>query len=420
MSYVNLFAATGGSHASTVVEMSGLDTEALYGEQLLANLAQLGESQEELSRQGDTVEALLSAFEANAESKGAANVVFAMVNHLSGGQAEAVTGVSMEDFSMEALDGLKNAASAAYDAVIKMIKDLMRTAKAFMGELFDKFPGLKKDATKLRDKADATEGSIENKKIKIGGAHRILCGGDKKIAGLPASLKTINGLRESSAVDQITDWLKDSRVEEFEGSADELANLQARGIVGDALISKVKIPALTSGQPAALNGRDIKAQKDLPGDKMFAVSYKPADANGNATIAALGVVASIKAGFYDQTEKKLDVKDVETETLEASEVSKICDAVEEICETYAKGRKEIEEGLKQQERIIKVLEKVKGNVDKSDYKDVKPTLNAIKNALSNVSKLATQPASAVSAYAYSVAAASLSYGEKSLAQYKKD
>lgn len=419
MSYVNLFAATGGSHKAAVVEMSGLDTEALYGEQLLANLAQLGESQEELSRQGDTVEALLSAFEDNAESKGAANVVFAMVNHLSGGQAEAVTGVSMEDFSMEALDGLKNAASAAYDAVIKMIKDLIRSAKAFMGELFDKFPGLKKKAEKLREKADSVEGSIENKKIKIGGAHRILCGGDKKITGLPASLKTIKELREKSGVDKYAGWIKDSRVEEVEGTVDEIKAFKGDGIFADSPFLKSSLNGITSDLPKTLAGRSVKGQTNLPGDKMFAISFTPQPSLQNPDLG-LKVVATTKVGFYDQSEKSLDVKDAEADTLEASEVVNICEAVEEICEVYTKGRKEIEEGLKQQERIIKVLKKVKGNVDKKDYADVKQRLNLIKNAVSNIAKLATQPTSAVSAYAYSVAAASLSYGEKSLAQYKKD
>lgn len=428
MSYQELFAKSGiTSGLNGPTEVGTLSTELQLTNALMDNLNNLGLAEKRLVEQSDLMCEAFAVYESD-KSAGAGKMLFAIINNVSNGKALNVLGTSMEDisddgFSMEALGGIKNAIGKGYDIVIDFIKKLIQDGKVFLGAFFDKFPGLKKRSDKTRAKAEGIEGSIKEKKIKIGSAYKMLTNGSKEVTGVADGLKAIVGLKELSGIEKIPTWLSEQRLESFEGDASAIAAISVNKLKdnGNAIFEKQGMSDLNKPKSEALQSHDkVNGVENLLGDKTCAWSRKShIDAQGTGSVElTLKSIASIKFGFYDQS-KKLDVDGKEATTLESSEVEKICDQIDEICETYGRSKEEIRDGIKAQEKMIKTLENIKKNVDKEEYKDVKSRLNAVKSAIQNLANMATNPASKIAVYAYGTSVAALDYSEKSLAQYKK-
>lgn len=428
MTYQELFAKSGiTSSVKSGVEVGALSTELQLADALMDKLNNLGLAEQRLVEQTTLMGDVLEAYETD-KSSGAGKMLFAVIDSVSNGNGFAVLGTSMEDisedaFSMEALGGIKDAISRGYDIVIEFIKKLIRESKVFIGAFFDKFPGLKKRAAKIRTKAEGIEGSIDEKKIKIGGAYKALTNGSKVVENVADGLKTINGLKELSGIEKIPAWLSEQRLESFEGDAATIRAITVNNLKdnGDSIFSKQGMTEIATPKSAALANYDkVVGVEDLLGDKTCAwCRTTHLDEQGTGSVElTLKSIASIKFGFYDQS-TKLDVADKEAPTLESADVEKICDNVTEICETFGRSKDEIREGIKVQEKMVKTLEKIKKNVDKEDYKEVKSRLNALKSAVQNLANMATNPASKIAVYAYGTSVAALDYSEKSLAQYKK-
>lgn len=364
----------------------------------------------------DAVDTMMDGLSGD-EQKGASKIALALMDGFTGGASTDHFGISMENLSgdhyTEAQMGIKSMASNAWSAVIKFIKDMIRRVKVFLATFFDKMPGLKKRAEKIKERAEKTSGTAENSKISIGG-YEVLAKKDKTVTGIAASIDVITKLPETAKLSEIPAAIPSDKLDKLSG---DVATIQA--VTFDAEVNKLRslagLPALNV-DTRKVSGLDEGGHVlDLPGNKVFVRGYKGPTGNQLEQLRWLG---SLRARFYTQESKVKFDKSTEVKTLETSEVEKICDAVIKFAETFEKSKSAVQAGYKEQEKLLKVAEKCEKNAGKSDYKDVKNVLNAGKAAIQNMATFAVNPTQQVAAYGYGVCSAALSYAEKSLSQYK--
>ncbi len=164
-----------GTNLALELENEELKLEAKL--QLLDNsmalLAQL-EHQIELGERFETKGLSADAVQFFVETTDAIRVQFNVPVEITASMESfaGTTTDSVEALGMS-LKSMRNVASEAWDAVIKMLKDLYEAGAVFLAKLFDVMPSLKKKAEALKEKAGNTEGTPENNKFKFSGLTNI-------------------------------------------------------------------------------------------------------------------------------------------------------------------------------------------------------------------------------------------------------
>lgn len=408
--YSNMFTKFASSKASQT------DMDA-FGDDLMAQGDMIEAANSSLSATLGTLDAMDARLEHD-KSEGSVNMAMAVIDGITGGAASAQLGFSMEsmdanDLEQPTLNGLGDMVKKAWEELIKFIKNLIKGGRALMSSLSDKMPGLKKKAEKLKDKADEVSGSPEERKIKIGGAFSKLALVNKKVdVGA-----IVNVLKEMSSVKH---FLEDSvDVDELLIDIDDLV----KGDKIDALFKDVQGVDKLPDNLAKSSGSEygMALTNDIPGNTSVAMVANGQMPGKNDRVPMLKYMASLKVKFV-KTDSKLKLDDTtEVETLSGSDVGKLCDAVISVADSFErKGRKEIKKELDEMEKVTKHAEDLSKKVDKEEYKEHKAVINAYRSLIQNTCSESTATDKQLYGYVYNVATAALSYGEKSLAQYKDD
>lgn len=354
---------------------------------------------------------------------------------------QAITS-SMEDFagtktdSVDALgasmEAIGDVASNAWEAVINFLKDMYEKVATFITKLFDNMPNLKKRAEAIKERAGDTDGTAKDK-IKFSKMGRIA---SAKNEFKFENFKNVENLFTLKCFANMVEIGKSDNFEKLEGSAEDIAKLMPKELLEKTEYDKVAGDLTTAnasdysdGSPAAqMFGADliVAATPLLPGMKHFMVSRITDDKLGEAEakeenrIARLKALTSVKFGFKDAQKEVKHDSDKEYTALTTSQVEDICDIVITGCDAFAKSKGSIESGRKAVQKLTKVAEKLKNNAGKTEYKDVKGTMNAAKSAIMKCANLAGNPNRELAGYFHGVAGAGLDFCEASLKAHKKD
>lgn len=335
---------------------------------------------------------------------------------------ESFGGASDRESATEAsLESMKETAKAAWDAIIKMIKTAIQKAKAFFAKVFDATPKLKKEAQALAEKARGLSGDAKEKKIKIGGAAKLLAvdkavdpakvvagvkelafESDGKIRGVAAD-GTLNEMGETVAAGDV------SRIKGYEKIADKLIDKMQDGHKEDPRWPGI----LTATMPLPL------------GNKVL-VSYTgkgSAEGTGAAKITALfNIMAKSKCSIEDKAKDFKHIEnDAEVPTMSIADIENVAESLISFADETEKSRQDLEKKYKRQDEIAASLEKLKAGAEKVEDADkaYKPALAAYGRAAVATSTLMTECDELLNKYSMSTAGAALVYGKASAAQYSK-
>lgn len=348
--------------------------------------------------------------------------------------------MSMEDFAgtttdncealQTSLSGVKDVIVNGWNAVITFLKEMYEKIAVFITKLFDNMPNLKKEAEKLKDKASEITGSAENKTHKFSKISTI--GDSSKGVTLTDYTTNLKGLFGVKGLEALVNLGKNDDLDKLDADSNTVKALTVTsiGLKNDEFAKLLEGMSDTSNAEVlkiADNTKyDIKATGSLPGCKAFAIAVPKQDstkaADGTAGDEALSIaltrLGTVKYGFRNLREKVEWDKDKEIKTLESKDMEAICEVVIEGCDHFEKSKSGIEAGRKSLKKLTTLAEKLKGNATKTDYADVKKTLNASKGAIMKAANLAANPQRDLATYFYSVGKAGLSYVETSMKEYK--
>lgn len=384
-----------------------------------------------------SLEAIADQMEASLESHEGMNPQTAAMAKAA---VEAITGdwgveapiASMESFggvsdraeaTVASFEGIKEMAKNAWDAIIKMIKDMINKAKAFFAKIFDAAPKIKKRAQDLIEKVRDLSGEASEKKIKIGGASKTLAT-DKAVVpgdvikGLPGyeltkfegSVRTI-ALGKDGELTKVGEAVASGGLDGIKkvDMWEKLYNSTIKGAKEDQ-----RWPGVLSEYVALPLGNQIVL--------MTAGKLGAADNEMKKSAAIFNAFAKANVRLEDKAKdfKHLD-GDYEAPTLALSEIESVCEAVVNVASSLEKSRQDIEKAYKTQDAIAGSLEKLKGasaKVEKDD-KDWKGAVDAYGRCAGKLAQLSHDTNDMFVKLATGVAVAALSYAEKSATQYKK-
>lgn len=347
---------------------------------------------------------------------------------------------SMEDFAgtttdncealQISLSSVKDVIVNGWNIVIDFLKDLYEKVAVFITKLFDSMPNLKKEAEALKDKAGDITGSAENKTHKFSKISTI--GDASKGVTLTDFTENLKALFGVKGLDELVNLGKNDDLAKLDADPAGIKDLTVSGIG----LSKASFDKVFTGLSDTSNTEvmkiadeskyDIKATGSLPGCKAFAIAVLKQDtakagddAKGDEALSiALSRLGTVKYGFRNLKDKVAWDKDKEIKTLESKDMEAICQVVIDGCDHFEKTKSGIEAGRKSVKKLTTLAEKLKGNATKTDYADVKKTLNASKGAITKAANLAANPQRDLASYFYSVGKAGLSYVEASIKEYK--
>lgn len=321
-------------------------------------------------------------------------------------------------------ESVKETLSHAWTVIKNAFKKTWARIKTWYITTFDSSKALRSRAEKLALKVEQAAGTAEAKTIKLPNASALAIDGKLKDAsaffGAYARLEQLAG--EILQVKKIDD--NSNAAEEVAKEIKEAADLTTSDV--DALFSKVKAANTISGLGQSVDSKVLaglgnritgKASAELPGGKI--VINVTGDDSESSVIGAIGRIVRTKTVLADAKAKAATVGE-EVAILTLSQVSDIAKRTKDIADTVFAFKKGWENRDKDQAALLKTIDSSITVAGKDD-KETDATRNAralAKAATGLVRRDSSFRASFVS-YTLSTGNAALTYGERSLAKYKK-
>ena len=452
-------AAGGVSNALEIGQVVDEDGAQLDGENLVENdlieaaeeadvVEEGADDVEELVETSEALESFLSAAQAASKQGGwttqeaaAYDMGINIVMGRLGGNSRDVM-PSLESFgsSRERINATASVENRITDTLKKIweaIKRAVNKVIAFVRKWYLKIADgatrLKKRAEAIRKKAENTNGTAKEKKIRIPLAGLHISKNAPSAEQLNKSLELVDGL--------IADMTKDRMSKDFNNMCDTIVESLNEGIDGDVdkafkiLISGTassKAPngfspdsGVLSKFPGAPEDGKGQATQELPGGKKFAMVE--VQANGLAAdvkeISKLGRITA-KVSLVDASDKKVEIdSSKEVQILEPSQVAALADKVADLAGTVVDYRKDFENYERKTKDTLSKVDKIAGKTGKGENEDetnrlafVRAVANLVGGGIRNNGTSIT----AVINYGLGLGRNVLVYGNSSLNQYKAD
>lgn len=331
------------------------------------------------------------------------------------------------------LEDLKDTLKAAWEAIKNAFKKAWAKIKTWYIKTFDASKKLKARATKIRDRANSSSSTIDEKTFKFASAKAIAVDGGLKDTGAFTKalgrVETLSGkfldLVQSSKVDEAADGFVDL----FEKVGDADPNVTA---VIDKLTKAYTFDTATGVVDSkVLNGfgTDAEVTKTtsavLPGDKAIVNLVGKYDTVNRTGADRIAAARRTRITFANTKDKPKEVSGESTKTLNNSEIAKICDSVIEIAENIFDFKKGWENRDRSQEKLIKEIDtKMKDVAKENEDEDNSNTANArlarsLAGAATDIVRRDSSFKAAFVSYAMNVSGVALSYCEASFKHHKK-
>ena len=327
-------------------------------------------------------------------------------------------------------ENIKDTLKQAWEAIKAAFKKAWAKVKTWYVKTFDASKKLKARAEKIRTRAENATSTIENKKFSFAGAKTLATGGKLQAAGFIISLNNVKALTDK-LLDQVKTDKVDSAAEELAdliGEDVSAANIPATVVkIHDKLVKGVEgvggsKPSTVTDKIVTGFGEDVSAaySAELPGGKVVVRLTGKEPSEGDMAAKKIAAIRRTRLVFSGVTDKPKDVSG-DSETLSASQVATVADAVIDIADNIFDFKKGWENRDKSQAKVLSAIDKAFGEINKD--KEVDPGVQRLARGVAGaatdlIRRDATFSASFVS-YAMNLGNVALSYAERSLAQYKK-
>ncbi len=327
-------------------------------------------------------------------------------------------------------EGVKQMLKDFWQMIMNQINKVVAYIRNWYNKVLDAAPRLKKRAEALSEKAKDTNGTAEQRKIDLS-LMKVLSHGKKAVNGqqLTKALGEIKSLgagviAAKSAEDyekEMTALLKNLDKVVDTGKADDADTVAA---IREHCKKVTSVAGATKplGDDARYKGIsdkvDVKGTDEILGNKSIVVK-SPKDSNWENEFKRLALNTGIEIAA---TNAKFDINSSGSyETLSTSDASSIADLVADICDTIIAYKKGWEGREKQQKEMDTQVKRAVSSSEK-DNDDSGTKSKIIKDVASAISvgwRRGVSFESSFINFAITVGRASLSYVERSLAQYKK-
>ena len=354
-----------------------------------------------------------------------------------------------------ALEGMKETLKAFWQAIKAQFRKVYSSIKSFFVKTFSAAKKLAARAKKLQEKANNTNGTIEEKSFSFSQTKTIAVNGKYSEAnsltkGLTDLAKIVESFFAETKKNKIEDTVETltSGFEAGVGRKDsENGTIELKDTATvDAFIATFTTVCDSAGASHTVSNKDLydlyagdkfdstagatqnfvlksTTLDTLPGGKaIYAVVSKETTKNGEDVSAVAKLIKSHKLLLGNDKKTPREVSEGDVKTLTSSQVDKMCDDVIEIGEAIYTFEKSWEARDKVIARVEKELDVVVKEVESAD--DVKNSnqqrhVREMSSALVGLLRRVTVsfPAT-LSNYALTTANAFLNYGERSLAQHK--
>lgn len=355
---------------------------------------------------------------------------------------ESYSGLKSEriEATQLALEGIKETLKQFWEAIKAQFKKFFAKIKTWYIKTFDASKRMIARAKKLQERAESTSGTIENKTFSFSSAKSICVAGKvKDTAGVLLALSNLEKVADQELTVKSAsefDSEVDDVVSKFKNITDadtSTANAALTVVVGKYYQSRTSkgknTGTLVPSTEADLikqfgDAADIEVYRSdvLPGDRAFMrVVPKAVNKAGATNKDNIRIIRTARCTVSAFKAKGRDVEGTQDiTTLTTSQISKMCDVVVTICESVFGFKKAWEARERHQEKCIKEIDSSVKNI--ADDKDVSSTISgdarslaaavtgSIRNDTATHASLVTLCLSSSGVY--------LTYGERSLAQYK--
>lgn len=331
------------------------------------------------------------------------------------------------------LEDLKDTLKAAWEAIKNAFKKAWAKIKTWYIKTFDASKKLKARATKIRDRANSTASTIDEKTFKFSPAKTIAVNGGLKDVGeftnALGRVEKLSGslldLVQSSKVDEAADEF----LELFDGARDDAIHAKkvfdkvTKAYTFDKVQKVIEDKVKNSFGPNT--EVTVTTSGVLPGDKAVVDLVGVKSATETDTVKIVAAARRTRLTFANTKDKPKEVSGESTKTLSNSEIAKICDSVIEIAENIFDFKKGWENRDRSQEKLIKEIDtKMKDVAKENEDKDTPDTAKArlarsVAGAATDLVRRDSSFKAAFVSYAMSVSGVALSYCEASFKHHKK-
>ena len=326
-----------------------------------------------------------------------------------------------------------------WEAIKRGVNKVIAFVRKWYLKIADGATRLQKRALAIRKKAENTQGTAKERKIRgpLTGLH--ISKNMPNANTLKGAMGAINTVIERMTKGQMAKGFSDTCDEIVtaieavaeKGVSDEglgamLTSLgKAAESTGDAMNDDASAKAKFPGAPDAAIGKSL-AFGELPGGKkLISVGFKGGALKGATAkdVAALGRVV-YKVAIVDAADKKVEIdSSKEVQILEPSEVAALADEVATLCGSVVDFRKEFENYERKTKETLSKVDKISNKSGKGDN-DAENNGIELSRALANFAGNALRnrgtSITAVINYALGLGRNVLVYGNSSLNQYKAD
>lgn len=330
------------------------------------------------------------------------------------------------------LEAVTESLKAFWETVKKQFNKIWVKLVDWLKSIFGAAPRLKSRAQKLQKRADETTGSPKEKSFELSGAKAISVGGKvtkasalAAWAGISKDLKSeLDG--ESAKETERAGKEAAKGIEGLDGTNTAKAAAALKGTYGclqkvaDEIVKDKGASKLGDKEARrfASGDADVYLTKELIGGKAYVVVI-PTN-SGEFGAEAAGNLRLFRLDIVDHKAKASEAKVGKVETLSPGEVAKLCEDVIHVCEVvsgYEKIWPQRDAAKKSLESALdSVVKKVDGR-DKLSATDQRMIRSVATNTVGFLRKSARFDSQCIS-FALSTASAMLTYGERSLSQYK--
>lgn len=325
-------------------------------------------------------------------------------------------------------ESIKDTLKQAWEAIKAAFKKAWAKVKTWYVKTFDASKKLKSRAEKMRTRAENSTATIDKNKFSFAGAKTLATGGKLQAAAFVTSLGTVKTLSND-----LLDKVESDKVDD---AADDLTKLIGDEVDATKLSKSIKaitdkykgaVTGVAGSKPSSVTdkivagfGEDVTATytAELPGGKVIVrLTGKAGSEGAKDHVAALRRTRLL---FTAVTDKPKDISG-ESETLSASQVSKVADLVIDIADNIFDFKKGWESRDSSQAKVLSALDKAFATL--STDKDIAPETQRLARSAAGaatdiIRRDSTFRAVFVS-YAMNLGNVALSYCERSMAQYKK-
>jgi hypothetical protein len=373
---------------------------------------------------------------------------------------------SRQRYTTITLEGISSALRAFWDAIVRQVKKMWAAVKNWYLKVLDAAPRMKKRAEALAKKSSDITGAAEEKSFDMGGMHQLHIGG--KAPDPTTAIKTMKILSVGAdgSLGSETSGKYEGMFDEFDRLLESVANIDEdklpKGIktVGDFYSSKLvggdstkpgKVQAkfedlikkaksthdasggkidggakrfgtdlTVSGSPELFGGKQVAVFE--PNDKSL-TNYTIGDSDTwqAADITLVRYVRNSGVRFIDAKEKGRDIDSSGSfKTLSSSDIRTLMDELADICDHIITYKKAWEARDKQFNKMDSSAKKAISSVEKDkESKGIKVRIvKDVALGLSTAYQLGIRFENQLIQYLLNVGRATITWVERSMAQYK--